>query len=324
MTATPALVLATLATLGACPVGCPAPSPADATNPVDPVDPHAPTQPELEPGSLPPVNPGGDVVDPDVEPLGVLDALTTTRLPGSSDRLTVPTADPSPAPGASLDPGAVQEADEADAGDTAVPTAHVHPDQRTGPTSQGEAVHAAPSDSRSLGRAVSAESAAVTASVLAGLAAAGLYHKLSKKEALEHPARERILAMLDEDPGLGTTDVADDLDVCYRTARHHLEVLARFDLVVRSKQRGACRWARPGDAQAVRQPEVPETQRRVLDLLDEEPGLHLSAIARRLDLAKATVKLHLDRLSEDGRIVEEEVGPLRRFEPAGETARDPA
>jgi DNA-binding transcriptional ArsR family regulator len=310
MTALPALVLSLLATTGAC-VPC---APADADVPEIP-------QPDLAPDDTDAVTDEVAAADvPDAgpapslpsDPLAVVDELTDTRLPAASRSALSVAASPAPAatPGAAASTG--DERDE----EPGPPEPDTHVPHAREPTTDGASADARPAWPHADGEGVAERPALLASSLLVGLAAVGLYHKLSKDRALEHEARRRILELLDAEPDLGTTDVADELDVAYRTARHHLEVLERFDLVARVKRRGRWRWARPEDAEALDEAEVPAVQRELLALLEEEPGLHLSELARRLDGAKATVKHHLDRLAERGAVRDERVGPLRRFYPA--------
>lgn len=307
MTALPALVLATLATLGGCTTACPTTTPDEV--------PELP-QPDLVPNTSAPLEAAGEPAPVELDdPTAIVDRLASVTLPGPGDALAPPggAAESGSSPLEDPTPTPTRDGSEASSPGGSSLDRHVPGTAHSQPTARGEAVHAAQTTARAQGQPTPGSAAAWTASLLASLAAVGLYHKLSKDRALDHPARQRILALLEDDPGLTASQLADELDVCYRTARHHLEVLARFDLVAEAEHRGKRLWARPSDADGLA-PDVPEPQRRVLDLLADEPGLHLSEIARRLDLAKATVKHHLDRLTEEGRIEEENVGPLRRFE----------
>lgn len=316
MTALPALALSLLAVTGACVPTC---SPAPAALPEI-----GPAQDAIE-ATATDVRQQVDEAGPELgeplpaDPLAVLDALAAAHLP-TGDEQPLPMPSPSTSEPAIDDPNAASRpSDEAPA--PGVPERHIDREDPS-PKAQGEAQHAPPAWPSAQGERVSAGASPMVASLLLGLAAVGLYHKLSKDGALEHPARRRILSLLAEEPGLGTTDVADELGVAYRTARHHLEVLARFDLVVCARHRERWRWARPEDAARLDEAQLPALQQRLLALLEEEPGLHLSELARRLDAAKATVKHHLDRLDEREAVEDERVGPLRRFFPveADETA----
>jgi predicted transcriptional regulator len=322
MPAWPAIVLALLTASGACPTVCSADELPELPDPeVAPVD-EAPASPDA-----------GDDVDRltaridrsagSLDPIDRLTVIAETHLPGDDDPLELDEGQTATVAGAQAEPDPAEREPPTASGPAGLDGEHAAEHRTAGPHSQGEAAHADPAWPTTQGNSLEASAASLTASLLLGLAGIGLYHKLSKDRALEHPARQRILSLLAEEPGLGTPDVADELDVCYRTARHHLEVLSRFDLVVQTKRRGAWRWARPADAQVLEEPDRPEIQRRLLSLLAEDPGLHLSEIARRLDAAKATVKHHLDRLDEREEVVDERRGPLRCFFPADQHTADP-
>lgn len=213
------------------------------------------------------------------------------------------------------------EDDPAPAPDPASPslgTPAVHePTTEPAPRAEGEATQA-PHAPRAL--ASSAAGAAVDEAspvrTLAGLALGAvvlvLYHRLSKERLLDHDTRQRILGLLEDEPGLATSELAERLDVSYRTARHHANKLARFGLVVRLEDAGPERWSRPDDAPEVPQP-LPGELRELLAAVRDAEASHLSALARRLDLAKATAKHRLDWLLEREWIDDERVGPLRRF-----------
>lgn len=325
-----ALILALAApTLGACPAaGCPA---VDAHGTAPPgAGVHAPGTAGAHAWEASP--PGdasllGDAVEPgplDLERFRTvldrsapIDALVDSHLPGASNPLPVPDPygdpDGDPTEHEPAGPGADP------AVEPARPSEHAGPARDRAPAVGGQASadgHASRTAGvHARGQALDEDARRAQAIGLAiGLLAIGLYHRLTKDEVLDHPSRRRILSALEEKPGLGTNEVADRLDVSYRTARHHLEKLAEFGLVAAAGEDRRCRWCLPGDAGAVPEP-VTEEQERVLELVDREQGLHLSEIARRLGMAKATAKFQLDQLAERGLVDDEEVGPLRRFAP---------
>lgn len=286
------------------------------------------TVPEIPPPTLD--DPSADL-DPDPSPLDPpvdateavaslrtqLDPLFEAALPTltpleGTDRLPLPAAWPS----SSLDPTPTRT--PAPAADP-VDAHHAPPDARTGPTveaipeqdphsatPQRAQVQGAPIDERAPSRAAAA--------LALGLATIGLYHRLTKDRVLEHPTRRRLLELLATTPGLTTSQLAEALEVGYRTARHHADMLATFDLLVADDRHGATRWSLPRDAGDLPAP-ISEAERELLSLLAEAGGLHLSEIARRLDAAKATVKHRLDKLTSRGWARDERVGPLRRFFP---------
>lgn len=201
---------------------------------------------------------------------------------------------------------------------SSAPTRHPDGPDRVGPSARPAAApgpHLVLGTARIHGQPVSQDPGPAAAlGALAGLVAIGLHHRLTKEKVLEHPARREILALLEQRPGVGTAEVARHLEVCYRTARHHLAKLARFDLVAQAETDGGPRWCLPSDVGRLREPLAPR-EARLLALITEEEGLHLSELARRLQLAKATAKHTLDGLTERGWITDERIGPLRRFFP---------
>lgn len=304
-----AIVLALAApTLGACPPAvC-----ADAPAPVE----VGPGPLEIEPLEGSPPVPGSAVPDPlpaAIDRPHAIHRLVEAHLPGPAspavavDEPPLPTSPPAAEGGPSSTP------------EPAVPTGHptTERDQPTAlearPSGEDHAAH--PAGVHATGQGFSEEARRAHAIGLAiGLLAIGLYHRLTKDEALEHPSRRRILSILDDDPGLGTNEVADRLDVSYRTARHHLEKLAGFGLVTMVDEDERTRWCLPADADGLAEP-MTDAQASVLELVGREEGLHLSEIARRLEMAKATAKFQLDKLADQGLVEDEQVGPLRRFAP---------
>lgn len=323
-----ALLLASLALAGpctgaSCPIGVPADA-LDATGAgLDDASPRLPPPLPVDLDELP--APPDTSLDIELDPLApALDALARAELPPDrpETRLLPPhqlhlvgpadTTGAVPAPTARPEPSTPSLAHAARA-QAPTPSLTADPvDGEHAPRPAATRVTGAPIDG--------ADPQRTALALIAGLAAIGLYHRLTKDRVLDHPTRQRILALLDEAPGQTTGELADTLDVSYRTARHHAEMLAAFDLAISLDQDGAERWCLPGDAQDLPAP-LDETGRRVLELLDQEEGVHLSEIARRLEMAKATTKYQLDRLTEQGWVEDERVGPLRRFT-ATPTGRD--
>ncbi len=299
-----------LVTAGLVAHGCLGPGCLD-DGPAEPVTPIAPT---LE-GALPevPVSQLSQGIQA-IEGLVLVDLLRS-GLPGPASQLQAEATDPS-GTGWTRRPSSAQVL-----GDQGVSPQHdaeglaVDHDVRTADPGPEVSAHPVPTASlQAQGHGTAALPSGVVAGALAALAAMALYHRLSKEEVLSHEARIAILDHLAHQPGLTAGELAGRLGCCYRTARHHLEKLAAFDLVAAHQAPVGVRWHLPGDASSLR-PALADSQAAVLELLEDEPGLHLSAIARQADMAKATVKHSLDRLVELGYVEDRRVGPLRCFEP---------
>jgi DNA-binding MarR family transcriptional regulator len=315
------LLLAVLALQAPCPLdACPAPQ--DGPGPAQATLPASLPAADATDGAREAAAPALD--EPSVDLVDAADPLLAAGVPPpSTTRLAAPAPAPAPHDEQPLAPDEPSgEPEPLEDPDPAPDPAHEPP-----PTAAGDPVSAdqdgeprSPA-ARALGTPVDEQPAGHTVAWLAlGLAAVGLYQRLTKDRLLDHETRQRLLALLEERPGLTTSQLADRLDVSYRTARHHASKLARFDLLARVDRDGPERWALPDDAADVDE-RVPDELAPVLALLVEARGVHLSEVARRLEIAKATAKHRLDRLAERGWVEDERVGPLRTFEPTPEGRR---
>lgn len=309
-------VLLTLAVLAP---GCPAPC-LDA-GPVGAPDQLAPELDEL------PLDPGVETLEPTLDPIQdeVVDqARPLTELP-PLDRLLDRALPGTPGPRLEAPVAEAWLGDTATT-DTLVPRAIGHRAEDPEAPGDGSRPHAIPAPTRTTRaqpHAVSAQPGvhgaeqaslppATAAGLLVALAAIGLYHRLTKKRLLAHEGRQRILELLRDDPGIGTTEIAEALGCCYRTARHHLDKLAAFDMVTCQRLGHRTVWSLPTDTGQART-RLTGHAAAILETLDDQPGLHLSGLARELAVSKATVKHHLDRLVERGLVEDERIGPLRCF-----------
>lgn len=139
--------------------------------------------------------------------------------------------------------------------------------------------------------------AVAVGSLLAGMIIAPvltLYHRLAASEVLSNGRRGRVLALVRERPGITPAEVAAALGVDYRTARHHLDVLARHGHVVRREVGPRRRYFENHgrftieEEAAIGLLSTPENV-RFLQLVAERPGIPQNSIAARLGLAKSTV-----------------------------------
>lgn len=302
-----------LLTLAVLAPGCPAPcmdEAPDLQRPLLETDlKELPVSPAVEveiPG------PGPGIAPPDLQDLASLELLLGQRLP-----------DPSPVP---LEPGPVERQPIGELGPEPGPAARASGSPRAPALETADLSHPVPATSQGPQAQPhpvtdepglhAAEHAALppatAAGLLVALAAIGLYHRLTKKRLLAHPGRQRILELLAEEPGMGTPQIAEALGCCYRTARHHLDKLAAFDMVTCQKMGHRTVWSLPRDTGRARQ-RATGRGADILEALAQEPGLHLSGLARRLSISKATAKHNLERLIERGLVEDERLGPLRCF-----------
>ena len=151
--------------------------------------------------------------------------------------------------------------------------------------------------------------AAATGAILAALGAA-LYSRFTNRtEALESEMRNRLLGIIQEQPGICLSDAAERLGVARNTVRHHLRVLERVQLV-RVVQEGALSTFYPaGPVPAVKVPAWLRRNETCLAILREArarpEGLSREEVHRLLpEVPARTRNYNVARLLGVGALVE--------------------
>jgi DNA-binding transcriptional ArsR family regulator len=144
-----------------------------------------------------------------------------------------------------------------------------------------------------------AEAAGAAALGLLGLA---LYVRLAPSAALASPARQRIAALLERDPGCTAGALARALGQDYKTVLHHLRVLRRAGSVMvlpGAQPRYFLAGALPSQAMAGAVVLRARSAHRLRDALGQGPA-RAADLARALGLSETTVSVQLRRLAEAG------------------------
>lgn len=140
-----------------------------------------------------------------------------------------------------------------------------------------------------------------------------LFSRIDDEELLEHEVRAKLLELVREEPGRHLRSLARSANG-YGSTVHHLRRLEEAGYV-RSERDGIYRRFYPeGDLG----PDVStraSTRSRILDEIEAEPGVHASAIARRLEISKQLVSYHVTALVEAGRVDRETGGWKARLWP---------
>lgn len=130
------------------------------------------------------------------------------------------------------------------------------------------------------------------------------YRRLSRDDVVAHDVRRALLARIQEAPGITVGALAARENLDYKTVSHHARVLKEFRMV---EHRSDGRFQRLFPAGGYAHPMRPlheaagtATVTAMLRLLAAEPGMPPVSVARRLGVAKSTVKWHMDRLVERG------------------------
>lgn len=152
------------------------------------------------------------------------------------------------------------------------------------------------------------------------------YSRYDDSDPLEHDARADVFEVVEETPGAYLSEVAKQADLPLSTARHHVRVLEREELLTGAKVRGKRRFypAYTGDIELAAALND-ESTAVVLDALSRLGGASVSELADELGRDPSTVTHHLQRLAEDDIVVREREGRavINRLSAEARTALEP-
>lgn len=152
------------------------------------------------------------------------------------------------------------------------------------------------------------------------------YSRYDDSDPLEHDARADVYEVVNEAPGAYLSEVAEEADLPLSTARHHIRVLEREDLVSGAKVRGKRRFY-PAYTQGIELAAAlnDEATAAVIDAVARFGAASVSDLATELGRDPSTVSHHLKRLAEDDIIVRERDGRavMNKLSSEARTALDP-
>lgn len=129
------------------------------------------------------------------------------------------------------------------------------------------------------------------------LAFAGLYARLRPSAVLEHPVRQRLVALFAQRPGLTLREAQRELDLANGAMTYHLRTLEKAGLV-RVVPDGMLRRVYPAGHPRVAP--VPPLSERVLDVVRARGEATPSVVAEALGVSRQSVHYHLQRMVRDG------------------------
>ena len=152
----------------------------------------------------------------------------------------------------------------------------------------------------------------------------GLFSRLSGPQLLEHPARARLVQIVQAEPGIHFQDLARKAGLANGTAVHHLGKLAKGGLLAaRPLGRYTCYFpgTSPDRASLARAPVLrSDGARRVYEAIQGRPGLSGLELAGVVGLQPSTVNYHVQRLVECGLVLAAREGRSIRLSAATATA----
>ncbi len=127
-------------------------------------------------------------------------------------------------------------------------------------------------------------------------------------------SRERVLALVEAQPGLHLRELPRRLGLSLRSVRYHLENLEEHDLVTPHRSGRFARWFAAGAFSTEDQTLISALrvrgQRTILSELLEKGPMRFAALERATGLSSATLVQYLHRLSSEALI---EVAEDRRY-----------
>lgn len=133
---------------------------------------------------------------------------------------------------------------------------------------------------------------------------APLYTRLSREDLLDHPMRQEIHALIQDNPGIHMSELGRELDASWGTLLHHLDKLEKAQLVISEDTSGKRCFFLPGQVSQEHKDILPalenETARAIAEHFAANPGATQKDAAETLDLSAALVSWHVKRLEKAG------------------------
>lgn len=133
-----------------------------------------------------------------------------------------------------------------------------------------------------------------------GRALAAMYFRVQPGELLEHERRERVVTLVRERPGIGPSEIAQDLGTGWGVTSYHLDRLERAGLVASQRVGNHRCYFLPGAVPRDQQKTVglfrADTTRRVAQLVVERPGIPQSQLVKELGLSASAASKQLSKL----------------------------
>lgn len=115
----------------------------------------------------------------------------------------------------------------------------------------------------------------------------------------DHGTRDAILDLLEREPGMTMTEIADALDLNKGTLRYHLEVLVKKERIfirTEGKKRSYYSGKAPARRSRERSRDLSRTDKRILSVIEENPGIDLKGLSRVVNISRSEGRSVLRRL----------------------------
>jgi len=108
--------------------------------------------------------------------------------------------------------------------------------------------------------------------------------------------KEKILALLSKNPGLYISKIAEMLEMTLPTVKQHVLLMQQEKALTVVNQDGYERYYVKKQKSGIKEKRVSGIRGRIVDLITQNPGLHMSKIAELTAMRTSHVEYHLNYL----------------------------
>lgn len=134
-----------------------------------------------------------------------------------------------------------------------------------------------------------------------------VYTKMRRDRLLEHDKRNKIYEYINHNPGTHYRALMNDLGLHMGTLTHHLNML-ETQRYIKSYQDGMYRRFYPIDAKIDTGLILTDVQKRILHMVQDNPGISQTGIAKKMGITRKIVHYHIKLLADAGFVHVETVG----------------
>jgi predicted transcriptional regulator len=142
------------------------------------------------------------------------------------------------------------------------------------------------------------------------------HHTLSIDDLFENENRKNIIKIILEEPGIHNNELLRRCNLQKGQLQWHLQVLVQYSIIRKEKiGQYSTYFPSMNNKDQIKNKNYrfiskSKTSLRILNMIEDNPGINPSKIASNLNLNKSSVKYHVDRLNEGNMIISEQDGRI--------------
>jgi len=145
-----------------------------------------------------------------------------------------------------------------------------------------------------------------------------LYSRLQKDTLADEPTRQKLLRRIYSEPGANFTELKEGLGLHNGTLAHHIYILENHQMIT-SQRSGRQRLFFPfGSTNKAKIRTLlitNETQKEIIEIVKDNPGITQSMISQRLDVSRQKINYHVNSLVANSILNLEKQGRITRLYP---------